>query len=374
VSEDVAAAGQGVGGRTFDLTVFFGSAGLAYVAGVLIMLVPRLVLPLWWAWVLLVEGPHLVATWGRTYFDAEERARTWPLLLGSSMILAIGPAAWLASQALGRAEVFDVFLMGSALWSVHHFVRQNYGMLAVLGRHARSTRAERHIDSLFLYALLWSGYAVFLITNTQNREFVGRPLRLSSAETAIVVLLGGGMLIGVLLYCFALVSRLRRGRRVLPALYALCSAVGVTAFAYLVVGGAEPLVPRPVTMAHRFLGLSLVVGVCHGVQYLGVSAITSARRGERRISGSWWKRAAQRPWASYCCFVLLSVAIWGPLNASSGLAPNLAPLGFDTHITRLCLGVYWSVLLHHFYLDQKIWRLTRDAALRLELNLERADG
>jgi len=365
---------EGVGGRTFDLAFFFGSALLAYCLGVLILLVPSLVLPLWWAWVIFVEGPHLLATWVRTYFDPEERARRRSLLLGSTAILAFGPAAWLTSRLLGRADVLELFVLASTLWSVHHFVRQHYGIVAVLSRHAHSTPAEHRIDSLFLYATLWLAYALFLVANPLNRAQLRLPVDSSFAETSIVWILAGGIALASISYISVIFFRVRRQRRILASVYALCVAMGVTTFGYLVVGSAEPLVQRPITADHRFLGMSLVVGVCHGIQYLGLAAITSARRARRRLSESPWKRAALHPWFSYGCFVVVSVGIWGGLNASSGLAPNVAPFGFDTPTAQLFLAIYWSVLLHHFYLDQKIWRLGDDAPLRFDLNLQRIEG
>ena len=365
---------HGVGGRTFDLTFFFGSALLAYVLGALLVLVPSLVLPLWWAWVTLIEGPHLVATWARTYLDPEQRVQRRPLLLASATLIALGPVAWVVSLLLGRAEVLELFIGGAALWSVHHFVRQHYGILAVLGSHGDWTQAERRTDSRFLYTSLWGIYVLFLISNTQTRAHVGMTAAPTPTEMTIVLTLAGCLALASCFYVAVIVSRMRRGRRVLGPAYALCVAVGLTTFGYLVVGAAEPLVERRATLDHGFLGLSLVVGVCHGIQYLGLVAITSGRRARRRMSESLWKRAALQPWLSYACSVVVSASVWCSLNAGGGLAPNIAPLGYDTPASKLVLAVYWSLLIHHFYLDQKIWRIGDDASLRFDLNLQRAQA
>ena len=38
--------------------------------GVACLAAPAVIAPLWWLWIGLVDGPHLVATFTRTYLDA----------------------------------------------------------------------------------------------------------------------------------------------------------------------------------------------------------------------------------------------------------------------------------------------------------------
>src|SRR4029079_15595147 len=51
----------------------------------LFILLPQLIGPAWWLWVWLLEGPHLLATWMRTYADETER-RVRAKLLGASLL------------------------------------------------------------------------------------------------------------------------------------------------------------------------------------------------------------------------------------------------------------------------------------------------
>jgi hypothetical protein len=84
-------SGQGwIASARYDGAFFFGSAVLAVLAGVLVLMAPPLVVPLWWVWLGLVDGPHFAATWMRTYLDPHERRTRRRLLLGSLVFLTPG--------------------------------------------------------------------------------------------------------------------------------------------------------------------------------------------------------------------------------------------------------------------------------------------
>lgn len=119
-----------------DLMVFLGSAlvslALLWVgarAGVLEDESPD------WAWVpavLLVDVAHVYATAFRVYFDAEElKRRLWLYALVPVVSLAMGVALYSESETL--------FWRTLAYLAVFHFVRQQYGWVALY----RARRGER---------------------------------------------------------------------------------------------------------------------------------------------------------------------------------------------------------------------------------------
>jgi hypothetical protein len=111
-----------------DLCVFAGSALVSLLllwagarAGVLDADAPD------WAWVpavLLVDVAHVYATAFRVYFDAEElRRRAWLYALVPAIGLALGAALYSEGEAL--------FWRTLAYLAVFHFVRQQYGWVAL---------------------------------------------------------------------------------------------------------------------------------------------------------------------------------------------------------------------------------------------------
>ncbi len=121
-----------------DLCVFAGSAFVSLLllwagarAGVLDSDAPE------WAWVpavLLVDVAHVYATAFRVYFDTEElRRRAWLYALVPVIGLGLGAALYSESEAL--------FWRTLAYLAVFHFVRQQYGWVALYRARVGRARA-----------------------------------------------------------------------------------------------------------------------------------------------------------------------------------------------------------------------------------------
>jgi hypothetical protein len=134
--------------RGVDLAVF---AGASLVSVALMLAAPWLDAvgdtPLW-AWVLLVvcvDVAHVWSTVFRTYLDGEELRRR-PALYVTAPLAAyvVGVLAYLVSEGL----FWRVF----AYVALFHFVRQQYGWVALYDRKARVSDFERRLDAAAVYA------------------------------------------------------------------------------------------------------------------------------------------------------------------------------------------------------------------------------
>src|SRR5215208_516829 len=101
-----------------------------------------------WAWVpavLLVDVAHVYATAFRVYFDREELRRRLSLyVLAPSIALALSVALYSESEAL--------FWRALAYLAVFHFVRQQYGWVALYrARAGERGRAGRWVDAAAVY-------------------------------------------------------------------------------------------------------------------------------------------------------------------------------------------------------------------------------
>ena len=107
--------------RGQDLTWFIGSAAISYLAlGLMSVGFPITLIYL--IWLVGVDGPHVVATVTRTYFDTEERKRLgwflWiivPLMLGGPLMV------W-----AGQASLFYLF---AVCWQHYHIAKQHFGFV-----------------------------------------------------------------------------------------------------------------------------------------------------------------------------------------------------------------------------------------------------
>ncbi|MES2299578.1 MAG: hypothetical protein V4582_21250 [Pseudomonadota bacterium] len=349
-----------IGGARFDLAFFFGSGLLAALAGALAVARPTLLLPMWFLWTGLVEGPHLVATWQRTYFDARMRREQGRLLLTSLAWMLPGPLALLATWISGRPEPFALFLGAAALWSYHHTVRQHHGVLSIYQRLGRADARARKLDSRLLHISLWSGFALFLLIHPANRAVLG------IAAPPSILLAAGAVALALLLAAWAmqLALRARRGEPLKPGLFALIVAAGTTLFSMFYVGMHEPLLDNALTPEQIFMAATLVSGTVHGIQYLGIVIATGKRRAASEADPhSLSARLGRAPALAYTLMVALSVLYVG-LDVMRGGAWLVPGKG-----AQACLALYWGLFFHHYWMDQKIWRPSADPRLRAELGL-----
>jgi hypothetical protein len=338
-----------IGGPRWDGFFFFGGAALAVAVGLVLVGAPAWIPWVWLAWLALVDGPHLVATWTRA---------PRPLALWSLVWLAPGYLALAATEATGIRAPLDLYLLAATLWGFHHAIRQHYGILAIYERHARPSPEARRLDVAFLYTTLWGSTGLFLVAHPGSRVVLGLPVDLPVPARALLV--GAGAALGALVVGYVGVVAVRALRRqpLRPALFALGPAVGVQLFAFFVIGRFEPLLPHPSDPEQFFLAVAVVGGLVHGLQYLGVVFAANRRR----------HGLGYRPLAVYSGLVIASLAYVG-VNLARGVAPVGGLFALDTPAARLFLVTYWGIFFHHYYIDQKIWRPHADAIVRAELGL-----
>lgn len=144
--------------RRLDLALFGGTAAASIIA---LLIGARLGLLesdtpawIWLAAVLLVDVAHVHATLFRTYLDREELRRR-PLLY------TLAPLCAFAAGAMLYAQGPLIFWRGAAYLAIFHFVRQQYGWVALYRvRAGEQGRLGRWIDTAAIYAatlypLLW---------------------------------------------------------------------------------------------------------------------------------------------------------------------------------------------------------------------------
>lgn len=135
-------------GPRVDLAVFAGSA---LVSVALVLASPWLGTvgdtPVW-AWLLLVvcvDVAHVWSTLFRTYLDPDELRRRPGLYMAAPLV------AW-GAGVLAHQVSPGAFWTLFAYVALFHFVRQQYGWVALYTRKARASDLERRLDAAAIYA------------------------------------------------------------------------------------------------------------------------------------------------------------------------------------------------------------------------------
>ena len=270
-----------VGARVprFDLAYLYGSSALGALVAALVLLRPSWVVPLWWIFTLLADGPHLIATVTRSYLDPRDRRRLGRAAWLAPLWILLGPAALLAGKLTGSGAPWQLFLALAGVWSTYHFIRQHAGLLAVCERRAGAEPRTMRVDALFLQGALWAMTLVYVLAVPGGRRAIGLPPFAGPGEEEAAFAIALALAAATLGWLGRLVARPRR--RWLAAGFVLGPVGALYVFNLFVVGAREPLFDRPANIEQAALGVTLVGGLVHGLQYLGIVLATNRRRAQR---------------------------------------------------------------------------------------------
>jgi len=327
---------------------------------------------LWWAWILALDGPHIFATVSRTYLDRRERESRRRLLWGSLGWFAVGPLFVALSVGVGSRLPFELFLAAVGIWAYWHVVRQHYGLMSLYQRKNGDVHpVDRRIDSLTLYVGLLAPFAAFAVTHGSARRMLGlgaepgRELLLAQVCWAAVLAVVG-------LFAARQVQRWRAGAGINgPKVLLLAAALGLSAL----------LFSPPVVARIEFIMVAVVVTAFHNIQYHGIVWFYHRNRyhtpSADRAAFGLAPRVSQRFLIYAACGVAFTLLYRG-LGCGFGAHPGCGT--FDAHVMLgagvslrdLMVGFIWGFGMHHYYLDQKIWRVSRDSGLNKDLKLSSA--
>ena len=331
-----------------DLVWFIGSVVTSYALFALYVggLVP--LAPMVAAWAVLVDAPHVFATFSRTYFDREERRARARLLWWSLLFFAAGPAAVLAGLGF-------VFFFVAALWAYYHLVKQHYGFMVLYKKkNGDLDPADNLLDRAFLLLAFTYPFVRFVARDPEALRRVPPALHawLSTLEAALLA--------GVVLAAAAWLGR--QAQRALAGL-------PLDVPKYLLLAAAVPMhwVVLLTPMPHKPVAIVAMLTVYHNLQYHRLVWFHNRKYREGGGGGERYGAAEfiSRRLGYYLVFgVLFGVWYQVPRQYVNYAAEP------DALLTQLASGFLWGYALLHYHLDSKIWRVRRDPAVGRALRVE----
>lgn len=338
-------------------------ASVLFTVGMIVIGVPEV---WWWIWIVALDGPHVFATLARTYLDPLERQARPRLLWGSLLWLLVGPSTLLASLALGTSLPTVVFLTLASLWAYWHVVRQHLGFMALYKRAAgESNPGDDRWDRAALYVGTIAPFLAFALGHPEARPMLG----LSGEPTwePWVQLLAWGVA-GVVVAGWAV----RMG-------FARSAARPVSGgkILYLSVLFAWTAILFSPWVVNRLplIGVTVAVTVWHNIQYHALVWFYKQNRykADRSAHG-----LAGRLGGHFALYALAGVlftlsyrlvACFG-FGSAPGCTSSPEPILAGMSLGTVGAAVIWGVALHHYFVDQYIWRPGRDGRLRAELQVQ----
>ncbi len=360
-----------------DLLWFIGGALAAYA---LLFAHARFqvdMIAVWFAWVVVLDSPHFFATISRTYMDREEMMGRKRLLLSSLLWFAAGPAviglSWLLMQAgvASYRSAWTTFLLLFNIWAYWHVVRQHFGFLRLYERKGGETDpVDLRIDAMLLYGGLLLPFGAFALRHPEARPQFGlgpEPGR----EMMIVSFLEFAFAAVVATWVVRQVANWRRGGTLNVPKFLFFLAV-IPLYAVICLWDA--------TLSAPLLGFAAFVTIFHDLQYHAIVWFHNKNRYQAPgVDPERFGLAAKvsSSIAVYAVAAIGSAAFFRFLGCGLEIFPGCSPF-VQTSSMTLFGTIRWSDLLgsifigfsmHHYWVDQFIWRPGKSEQLRRELKL-----
>jgi hypothetical protein len=371
-------------GPRADLGLILGGMSAALALFLMYPLLGWNMLLVWFIWVMLLDTPHFFATYNRTYLDAESRRSERRLLTRSLLVFTVGPAVILLCYALYRFGVpafkspWTIYIALVSLWAYTHITRQHYGFLRLYNRkNGEIGTTEAKIDRAALYGCLGLSLVALLVSHPGTRRRAGLAEWSLGPIQALDVWLYWTALAGFLALVGAIVvvqvGRYLRAEPInLPKQLFLGSVIGL----HGIVCFSGLLTPN------SLLPFTAIITIYHDIQYLFITRFHGRNRygttpESRRPFGIAGRLAGNFPLFMAVAILFFAVPVWsvGCLIERVQVCRAGPQPGFETFMGDTIWIVIFAVVtsglqMHHYLLDQYIWRTGRSAQLRKELKLE----
>ena len=327
---------------------------------------------LWWFWILSVDGPHVFATLSRTYLDQQEWGARSKLFLLSLLWYLPGPLAVFGSIYAQTPVPYFLFLAFASLWAYWHVVRQHYGFLVLYQKkNGEAAGKANKADYWVFYVLMLAPFVSFVLRHPGARERLGLPMFITPVEQYIIHADHILIIAALAFYLAKEFHSFRSGSAFnLPKNLFLLCCVPLHLLIFL----------HPYISTHLPIRLFVVfVTFYHNVQYHGIVWFYNRNRYGNRDpkygAASWINRNFVLYYAAGLLFTItyrytnwyflgINVPFLSGPNSISQMA-----LGFDFTISDLAFAFWWGFAFHHYYLDQKIWKLSKDKRLTQDLKV-----
>ncbi len=363
-----------ISGRSYDLLWYIGACITGYLLIYCNVALGVPALLLYWIWIVSVDGPHVFATISRTYLDSHERKERSNLLFGSLGWFLVGPAILFAAASAGTRLPFFTFLTLAQLWAYWHVVRQHYGFL-VLYQKKNGEKAGKlnQTDYWIFYVLMLAPFLSFLLRHPAARAEVGLPAIMSRPETYALIALHVLIAVALIWYLAKEIRNWRSGLPLnLPKNLFLFACVPLHLLIFL----------HPYVSTHVDIRLFAVfVTFYHNIQYHGIVWFYNRNRYGSDRDGKQFGLAGKVS-RNFFTYYLAGVAFtlmyrypnWFftglpvPFAMGSGGISRLT-LGPLFTISDLAIAFWWGFAFNHYFLDQKIWKLSKDKQLGKDLRV-----
>jgi len=318
--------------RREDLTWFIGSAVVSYAAYASMAAGFPITL-IYLIWLIGIDGPHVLATVTRTYFDKQERRRLgWFLWIIVPYTLA-GPVM----VGLGQAALFYLF---AVCWQHYHIAKQHLGFIMLWkAKNNERDPLDLKLDRWFLLASTVLPLALFVLQTRMQALLWIQPV----AVTGYLALL--------LAYLARQAWKLRRGLPMNSAKLLLLAVL--VPLQWMIFLHAATFGPDGILRA------GITLGLFHSFQYHRLMWFHNKNR--YSVPDAWEKYGL-------AAFFVKDFANYMLAAIGLHLLFSILPQALNPGVEWVTAAA-WGIAFTHYMLDSKIWRVRGDKQLAAALKM-----
>lgn len=367
-----------IGSKQYDLAFIFGGALFTFLVPLLGSFAPAALIPLcFWGWVFFFEGSHFWATYSRTFLDFKFVKENKSVLVFSALFLVL-PALMVGISSLnGTALAMNLYGFFIFTWSLYHNTRQHYGFVSIYNRKSGASPESMELFRWGMYLTTYAPMAHFFLSYKLGADFPGffGTLNDSSFFKSFILnlplaLTGASLLYIVFLAFRVLDKKPGCGSRI--SLFYILNCFIFYNVMFHVIAAYGPFFPGHQNFGQKLMVVSIMNSLFHNIQYHAMVWFYSKKRYAESPSDGFFglAKAVNSKFSTYTIAalgfsVLFTLVFWFRAEIpffSSGVS--------DGAWSNLAYILYFGVVGQHFYLDQKIWKVSKAPELSQYLSLD----
>lgn len=367
-----------------DLIWFIGGALGGYILMFMYEGLGWDMVTIWFFWVAFIDTPHFFGTYSRTYLDKQEFRQRKKLLLWSLLWFVVGPVVLLICFLMFKtgSESYSVpwILLTSffGLWAYWHVVRQHYGFLALYKKkNQEHKKLDYYIDSSLLYAGLLLPFVVFIVRFPEANQLIAPALTAVEAVAGVTA----EQLVSVLtLSIVGILAAVYIGRQVYLAKHGTPINVPKALFLLAVIPLHIFICFSDAVVEAGIFAFGAFVTIFHDLQYHAIVWFHHKNRYKRNPNSTnygisaWLSKSLPR----YALTAIAVGVIFRVLGCTFEVHPGCIPIAVTSNVMlfadfgtdKLLQGILLGLAFHHYFLDQFIWKTSKDKELAKDLNIQ----
>jgi len=326
---------------------------------------------LWWVFTIFFDTPHVFLTYVRTYFDKVERREKKTILIFSLLWFFIGPFCIFIGFLFESRLPINTLFAFTLLYGYWHISRQHYGFYTMYQKANNEVSGQKNQLEYFLFhIIILLPLPIVLLSNNDIQSQIG----LSGLNQHPLVTNLSTLLITLFSLCLFIyfsrqlyIHKINKGIFNLPK-----NLLSLSVFSILTL-----LVCTPLRTEISYFALVTVITIYHDVQYGGIVWFYSKNKYHNtKIDYGLAPKLTKNIFILFAFCLTLgflwkhsfwSLLGWNyPFISHWPASQYLRELGLNEVIYSIFIGLS----LQHYYLDQKIWKLSKDKNARRNLKIK----